>query len=192
MKNQLFILLTIASTTFVACNSSEQQGKAGTFDTGKVLGKVDTANQVSLSTSKAFLQQAFKEDIEKDLMDSMSRTYFLSEVDLNGDGKMETFIGLQGPYFCGSGGCTVILLDDKGKQVNRFTVTDYPIWVSNEQSMGWKNLVFGSRGKQHLMKFNGKAYPSNPSLEPEIAENDSRDLVKLLDTTESTVVVGQF
>lgn len=190
MKNQPIILLLSAVIIFIACNATDHnEDRQIDLDSEKEFKKLDTANQVSLSKSKAFLQQAFKDDIEKDLIDSLSRSYLHAQIDLNSDRKMETFIGLQGPYFCGSGGCTVILLDDTGKQITRFTVTDYPIWVSNEKSLGWNNLVFGSRGKQHLMKFNGKAYPSNPSLELETNINDSGNFVQLLD---STAVVGQF
>ena len=75
-------------------------------------------------------------------------------------------MGLTGSYFCGTGGCTILLLNSDGGLITTFTVTDYPIIVSNTITKNWKDLILYSNGKNHLMKFNGKTYPSNPSVQP--------------------------
>jgi hypothetical protein len=112
------------------------------------------------------LQAMYKDDLARDLIDSFSRRFIFFTYDLNDDGVTEIFVGLTGPYFCGSGGCTILLLNNKAGAITQFTVTDYPVIIADTKSNGWKDLVLMSRGKNHLVKFNGKAYPSNPSVQP--------------------------
>jgi hypothetical protein len=141
-------------------------------DSLKVQGKksnepADTNNlEQSALIAKAYLQRAFKDDIDKDLLDSVSRSYQVETFDLNQDKQPEIFVGLRGPYFCGSGGCTFLLLDSKGELITQFTVTRNPILVMKLQTKGWSDLVLESNGKAHLLKYNGKKYPSNPSTQP--------------------------
>ena len=89
---------------------------------------------------------------------------------MNEDEKKEIFVGLIGSYFCGTGGCTQYILDNKGIVISKFTVSDYPIVIDSNKSNGWRNLFIPSGGKNRILKFNGKSYPSNPSLEPELKE----------------------
>lgn len=114
------------------------------------------------------LQKKFKSDIDKNLIDSLSRKFIFFEYDLNGDSRKEIFAGLTGPYFCGSGGCTIILLDNQGNEITDFTVSDYPVVIDNNKSNEWKDLFILSNGKYHIMKFDGKKYPSNPSVQTEL------------------------
>jgi hypothetical protein len=181
MKNRINAALIIMVTVFSGCihKSEKMQNEASTQKPAVVTA--GTVENVSSELSGGYLRTAFKEDLNKGLIDTLSRSYLLSETDLNDDGKMEIFVGLQGPYFCGSGGCTVLLLDNAGKLITRFTVTDYPIRTSGERTKEWKNLVLGSRGKYHLLKFNGSGYPSNPSVEPAISLNDAMYSTLVLD-----------
>ncbi|NVK49760.1 MAG: hypothetical protein HWE09_08320 [Cyclobacteriaceae bacterium] len=110
------------------------------------------------------LTDLFEEDLEKGFLDSASRRFLYDQVDLNGDGNLEILVGLTGSYFCGSGGCTIYLLSNKGDVITRFTVVDYPVHVDNESTNGWKNLVLNSGRKDRLVKYDGQKYPSNPSV----------------------------
>ena len=47
-----------------------------------------------------------------------------------------------------------------------FSVTDYPLIIADTKTNGWKDLILLSGNKNHFVKFNGKAYPSNPSVQP--------------------------
>ncbi|MEG1587295.1 MAG: hypothetical protein RR346_10510 [Bacteroidales bacterium] len=127
---------------------------------------INSSNENTASLVRLTLKDLFKEDLGKDLIQPESRKFIFFEYDLNGDSKKEIFVGLIGPYFCGSGGCTVLLLDNEGNKINQFTVVDYPIVIDNQKTNGWDNLFMMSGGKYHVMKFNGKEYPSNPSVEP--------------------------
>lgn len=123
-------------------------------------------NDTSIQKAATYLRSIFKKDLDRNLIDSASRKMFVEEVDLNNDGRNEMFVGLVGPYFCGSGGCTMILFDQVGKVLTRFTVVDYPVGIDSETTGGWKNLILESKDVPHLVKHNGKGYPSNPSLLP--------------------------
>jgi hypothetical protein len=95
-----------------------------------------------------------------------ARRFIFFETDLNDDGKNEIFVGFRGTEFCGSGGCTALLLSPDGKLITRFTVADYPFIVYSDKTLGWKNLVVRSGGSDRILKWNGTKYPSNPSMQP--------------------------
>lgn len=112
------------------------------------------------------IQQELKTDLDKNLIDSFSRKFIFFEYDLNDDGKNEIFVGFRGPYFCGSGGCTQYLLDQQGNIITRFTVSGYPIVIDTNKTNDYKDLFIHSGRKDRIVKFDGKKYPSNPSLLP--------------------------
>lgn len=129
---------------------------------------------------KITLKDLFKEDIEKGYLDTLSRQFKYSQFDLNQDGNKEIFVGLTGPFFCGSGGCTMLLLSDHGEVITRFTVVDYPVYVITDKSKGWNNLVIFSGGENRLLQFDGQGYPSNPST-LEVYSRDLDNMNKILD-----------
>lgn len=127
---------------------------------------INTYGTITENRIRASFQTLFKDDLEKDIIPDLSKKFIFFEYDLNGDSKKEIFAGLSGPYFCGSGGCTIYLFNNDGIVLTRFTVADYPIVISDSKTKGFKDLIIQSDGKNHLVKFNGEKYPSNPSLEP--------------------------
>jgi hypothetical protein len=129
---------------------------------------INSSSKQTADLVRLTLQDKYKSDLEKNLIDSLSRKFIFFEYDLNGDSKKEIFIGLTGPYFCGSGGCSIMLLDNQGNEITNFTVSDYPVVIDNNKSKEWKDLFILSGGKYHTMKFDGKKYPSNPSVQAEL------------------------
>lgn len=127
------------------------------------------------------LKDLYKEDVAKDLIPQDSRQFIFYQYDLNGDSKKEIFVGLRGSYFCGSGGCTVLLLDYQGNLIDRFTVVDYPIVIDNQKTNDWDNLFMLSGGEFHLMKFDGRKYPQNPSTQPVVTAAPASTLPHILD-----------
>lgn len=91
-------------------------------------------------------------------------------VDLNGDGIDDAVALLLDPDWCGSGGCTLLVLrgSKRGYSVlSSSSVTDAPIRLSPIKVGGWKTLIVHSRGRgEVLMRFDGKRYPGSPSLLP--------------------------
>lgn len=126
------------------------------------------------------LLDSYKEDIELGIVDSLSRRYNYVQVDLNNDTKKEILVGLIGPYFCGSGGCTVLLLTNHGDIITQFSVVKYPINIDTESTNGWSNLILHSGGEDRIVKFDGTSYPANPST-LEVYSGNMEDLEILLD-----------
>ena len=115
------------------------------------------------------------------LMTKDQRKFQYEEVDLNGDNKNEYLVGFKNSYFCGSGGCTFYLLQNDGAVITVFTVSDAPfIAMVKAKTNGWKDLLVKSDGSLRILKFDGKTYPSNPSMAPNFTEIPSDDAYRLL------------
>lgn len=184
-KNHLFFF-SLMVLGFYACNSSESKDTtevinsdtsspvAVAYDpdlTDTIPGNRYGMNSISKQTAdlvRLTLNAELKSDLEKNIIDSLSRKFIFFEYDLNDDGNKEIFVGLTGPYFCGSGGCTQYILDHQGNVITRFTVSDYPVVIDNYKTNGWKDLFIYSGNKNRIVKFDGKKYPSNPSTLPEL------------------------
>lgn len=133
------------------------------------------------------LNELFKEDLEKGFLNSASRRFLYDQVDLNGDGNLEIFVGMTGTYFCGSGGCTIYLLSNQGDVITRFTVVDYPIYIDQESTNAWKNLIMYSGRENRRVIFDGQTYPSNPSV-LEVYSGNLDTTQKYLEWDESRLV----
>lgn len=127
---------------------------------------INSSSKQTADLVRLTLQDKLKADLDKNIVDSLSRKFIFFEYDLNDDGNKEILVGLIGPYFCGSGGCSPYLLDNQGNVITHFSVSDYPIVIDNNKTNGWKDLFIRSNGKDRIVKFDGKKYPSNPSTLP--------------------------
>lgn len=101
--------------------------------------------------------------------------YVAAFADLNGDGKSEAVVYLISDKWCGSGGCnTIILTQDGGswKILTSITISRPPIRVLTHRTHGWHSIgvrVEGggiNPGYEAELRFDGKTYPSNPSVPP--------------------------
>ncbi|MBG9376908.1 hypothetical protein I5907_11715 [Panacibacter sp. DH6] len=197
------LTLLVAASLFAGCSGNTAKDNTG--DSAATTAPVDTASPATQAEDpdpsdsiaataygintygkateqlvRARLLEKFKDDLAKDLVDSFSRRFIFFQYDLNNDNKKEIFVGLTGPYFCGSGGCSIELLNADGTVINSFTVTDYPVIVAGTATNGWQDLILESNGKYHLIKFNGKSYPANPSVAPVMKEIPGDGLPRLL------------
>ncbi len=194
MKKSAFLFLILISLN--ACknksestkiiNSSATEKKIDVIDPDpsdsipSELYGINSSNVETAQLVRLTLQEIYKEDLSKNSIDEISKKFIFFEFDLNEDEKKEIFVGLIGSYFCGTGGCTQYILDNKGIVISKFTVSDYPIVIDSNKSNGWRNLFIPSGGKNRILKFNGKSYPSNPSLEPELKEIPGDELPRAL------------
>lgn len=140
---------------------STDENKTASFDTTNLAGV------------KSTLTTLLKKDLAS--MTENDRKFVYSEISLGDDGNKQTLVMFQGPYFCGSGGCTIYLLDSDYKTISEFSVSDEPIKIAETTSNGWKDLLISSGGKLHVMKYNGKKYPGNPSVEAEYTGDGKQD-----------------
>ncbi len=82
-------------------------------------------------------------DYRRDIVRQEMARYLYGRVDLDGDGKEEVLVYLLGSFFCGSGGCTMMLFteDENGHRlVNNFPITRTPVIVSPNRTEGWNDL----------------------------------------------------
>ena len=101
--------------------------------------------------------------------------YQAAFVDLNGDGTPEAIVYVTGGAWCGSGGCTTLVLTRTGSSyrvISKIPITRPPIRVLKTVSNGWRDIsvwVQGGgiqQGYEAELTFNGKSYPANPSIPP--------------------------
>ena len=126
-------------------------------------GASTTAEEASL---KDFLQNF---DTDK------GTRYVAAFRDLNGDGQPEAIVYLVSNEWCGSGGCNTLILTQTTSSwriVTNVTITQLPIRVLTERSNGWLDIgvwVQGGgiqNGYEAKLVFNGKTYPTNPTVSP--------------------------
>ena len=129
------------------------------------------AQSVEQDTSAKTSLRAFLEHFDADLKGRFTDAL----VDLNGDGKPEAVVYLSSNDWCGSGGCTTLILVRDGnpwRLLTKVTITRPPIRVLATKSNGWRSIgvwVQGGGiqpGYEAELRFDGKKYPSNPSTAP--------------------------
>jgi len=122
---------------------------------------------------RTFLQTRFAE-ARRDYGDS---TYVVAFADLNGDGREEALVLLQSGYFCGSGGCSLYIYGPAGRHwrtITELTVSHPPVRLLNTRSHGWRDLSVRVRGGgfsrpyDARVRFDGRAYATNPSMAPRV------------------------
>lgn len=115
--------------------------------------------------------RAFLQTFDGDLKDR----FIASLADLDGDGTPEAIVYLTSSDWCGSGGCTTLILvaeGDSWRLLTEVSIARPPIRVLRTVSNGWRNIgvwVQGGGiqpGYEAELRFDGKTYPENPSMPP--------------------------
>ncbi|MEP0919661.1 hypothetical protein NC981_22795 [Leptolyngbya sp. DQ-M1] len=120
------------------------------------------------------LEEAIRRELSGDVT---TIRYLYNSIDLDGDGRNEKIVYLVGSTTCGTGGCTMLIFRTTGQGyslISRHTIVNNPIVVSTQKTKGWRDIVLfvgggGGKPSYHSLKFDGSAYPSNPSTAPEVA-----------------------
>jgi hypothetical protein len=92
------------------------------------------------------------------------KKFQLAEIDLNGDGENEVFINFFSSYFCGTGGCSILLLNNSLKPITNFSVMRTPLYIQKETINNWNTILVKSGGKFRKLIYENGHYPSNPSI----------------------------
>jgi hypothetical protein len=106
--------------------------------------------------------------------DSLNRgtRYEAAFLDLSGHGTREAVVYLTGEEWCGSGGCTTLVLAPRGTSyevIGYLTTTWLPIRVLARKSHGWHDVGVWAAGAgivrphEAVYSFNGRKYPNTPS-----------------------------
>lgn len=101
---------------------------------------------------------------EINLIPIEQRKFQLYQIDLNGDGKNEIIINFMTSYFCGSGGCSLMLLNANLEKITYFTVMRTPLYAETTIQNNWRILLTRSEGELKELVYNNGTYPSNPSV----------------------------
>ena len=80
-----------------------------------------------------------------------------------------------GANWCGSGGCSCLILARDGSSysvITQTSVTQLPIRVLSTKTNGWHDLAVSvagggiQPGYEARLRFDGRTYPSNPTVPP--------------------------
>lgn len=133
------------------------------------------------------LEEAIKKEF--DLNEEVENIrYYYNKIDLNGDGIPEVFVYLVGPYVCGTGGCSgVIFKQENGeyKVLSRFSLVRNPVIISNTKTNGYRDIIMyvaggGIKSFFARVRYDGKTYPMNPSIEPKVEIGTKVDGVAII------------
>lgn len=139
----------------------------------------------SVGTLRMFLQMYLRGH-------DVSTRFSFATAQLTRGPRQQIFVYVAGRMWCGSGGCTALLLEPLGssfKVVDRFTLARLPIRILPSMTNGWRDIAMEVRGggihprRAVVLKFNGRKYPSNPSMAPELNSSraDQEGMTLLLD-----------
>ena len=101
--------------------------------------------------------------------------YVRAWVNLRGEGAQQVIVYVEGQSWCGSGGCTMLVLAREGggfRIVGYSTITHPPIRILAHVTNGWHDIGVSVRGGGVIpgydagLPFDGEKYPLNPSVPP--------------------------
>lgn len=180
-KHILIIIVILAGLFFNSCkNKSSKNIK---IEVSKEI-KTEKEESIPIEEKEALVSDFVKQSVDDELADKINSyitTKFLTEgdlelipegqrqfqfyqIDLNNDGENEVFVNLMTSYFCGSGGCTILLLNNQLKPITKFTAIRTPLFAEQTLKNGWRILLTKSEGEFKEMIYNNGTYPSNPSV----------------------------
>ena len=135
--------------------------------------KVQISTAIGITTAAHLYPKDEWKSLEPDL-----RRYEAADFDLNEDGVSEILLTLPTSNWCGSGGCTLWVLNSKGALISKTTVVDFPIGISSEKTNGWFDLFTLSNREHHVLKYGKKGYASNASTADVIEEGTRKSGTK--------------
>lgn len=171
---QRIFTVTIAGIALTAC-------AAETGDSTDQSHVDDSVSEVSPDTPAAVQPDpAVSAWIAENYADSGDILYSVGEVDLDGDGQDEILAYVGGPMLCGTGGCSLEVLQRTAQGLDRLgslSVSQLPVGVFETSTNGWRDLAVtvyggGIAGGVARVPFGDDQYASNPTVEPaEITED---------------------
>jgi hypothetical protein len=114
---------------------------------------------------RAFLQQ-YVGSVDTD----KSTNYAARRIDLRGDGSGQVLVYLSDGGWCGTAGCTMLVLDGQGESfqvITRIPAVRLPISVLPSKSHGWRDILVMERTSAVeplstvVLSFDGKKYPED-------------------------------
>lgn len=115
--------------------------------------------------------------------------YRTAEADLNGDGIREIFVYVTDPQFCGTSGCTLLVLQRRQRTYRKLIRANarLPLRLLSTRTHGWRDLavrVAGGgvmAGYDAALRFDGRRYPQNPTVPPAAPLKGPRGVILMRD-----------
>ena len=143
---------------------------AAVFLAANCLAQTERRTNIAQEESlKRFLQKYLRDSVASD---DKTVQYFPAFVDLKDDGTKEVIVYLTNGGWCGSGGCTTLVLAPQGSSyqvITKIMITRPPIRILATKSNGWHDIAVRVQGGgvvrayEAKLSFNGKSYPISPS-----------------------------
>lgn len=140
---------------------------------------------------KNYIANDFLTDGDLRAISEEQRKFQLYKVDLNGDGNEEVFVNFITSYFCGTGGCTILLLDSDLAFINSFSPMR-TLYVDESSKNDWKVLLTKSEEKWRKLIYEKDAYPSNPTMVEALETSPIEDATILFNEDNSNAKTYSF
>jgi len=105
-----------------------------------------SSHGAAVAESKVQIDKINDQNLTRVLLDFKvvkSTPYTKEYVDLNGDDIPEAIVYLVGPHWCGSGGCTLLILKQesgKWKVISKIPTVNTPIHILASKEQQWQDL----------------------------------------------------
>jgi hypothetical protein len=179
MKNLMLSFALITTLVMTSCKQSSKI-ETQTLDEEPQAEKAPKVKEVSANATEIYAPQSVNDTLAEriktyikdeylkkndlELIPVEQRKFQFYQIDLDNDGKPEIFVNFLTSFFCGTGGCNILLLNNNLKKITNFTVMRTPLYVENKSKNGWKIILVRSEGELKELSFNKGTYPSNPSV----------------------------
>lgn len=186
-----FVILT--GLLFSSCKNNQSENNQ-TQDSEEV--EIEEKIPIEATTVNDFAKQSVDDELADKIKDYLTtefmtegdlraitedqRKFQLYKVDLNKDGNEEVFINFITTYFCGTGGCTVLLLNSDQELITRFSPTR-TLYVEETLENDWRVILTKSEDAWRKLIYENSTYPSNPSMVETTNESPSENAEKMFD-----------
>ncbi|MGO3181443.1 MAG: hypothetical protein ACTIJ9_01285 [Aequorivita sp.] len=168
---KMTLIMVFAGLAFSSCKN--QDSKKTSTETDKI--EVDEGvitpefeNEINdsdlVAKVKDYITSEYLSEADLRAISEDQRTFQIEQLDLNDDGKKEVFVNFTSAYFCGTGGCSVLLLNNQIEPITKFTVTRTPLYIEPTMENGWRPVMTQSEGEWRKLIYKDGSYPSNPSV----------------------------
>lgn len=194
--NTLIILMIFTGSLFNSCkNSNLENGSAEAGNDDKIeKQETDTAEEHTAVTDFAhhYVDDELAEKVKNHIISEFltagdlraikedQRKFEIYKIDLNNDGKQEVFVNFMTYYFCGTGGCTLLLLDSDLKRITNFSPTR-TLYIEKTEQKDWNVLFTKTEGNWRKLIYKNGSYPSNPTMVKATKESPSKNAEMIFD-----------
>lgn len=182
------VTLALVFSTFLFTSCKNQDSKNASSEPDKIESEEEITIQESeddndelVARVKEFITTQYLTEADLRAISEDQRQFQIHQIDLNNDGEKEIFVNFTSSYFCGTGGCSLLLLNDQIEPITKFTVTRTPLYVEKSLENDWRTIFTQSEGKWRKLVYKGGSYPSNSSVVDISSEGPTENAFKIFD-----------